>query len=685
MPSLLSRTRRRFRSLGRSFRPSFCLPFRPIFSLLLYLSLVCALLFGLSSHTAVAASGNPERITLFDATAVFAPTGTMKVTENITVRAGGDKIKRGIFRTLPLAWKRGDNKRYGLHYEVVGVQRDGKPEPYSLSNTSEAITIRMGSKDVLLEPGLHRYTIEYEISNHFSRFDDWDELYWNVTGNDWDFAIDQARFRLLFQDESGKVLPVTMRSLDIYTGSRGEQGKAARVLRDGGVVTTAPLDRGEGLTVAYTWPRSVLAGAPDPQEKSLLRTMLVPTQKTLFLWIVPAVMACFFCLAYLRLRPKGGMPEVIPLFVPPQGLSAGALRYILKKRYDDQSFAADLLSLIAKGALHFVPDVDGKKNRSLRRDAQQKDRPLRNRSALSAEETQVVEKLFGKSKMVINLGTEDQPEVRAARTYLRKQRDEEKSALFLRIMSLWWAGVAIMLWLPLLVGVLYSSDAGIVPMLALLFCGLLTGVPIFVVVLLLRSVRGFFSFVFKLPFILGALLFLALPALFAYEVALPVCMALGLPDGYLGALACSALLCLIFYLVAPRRTAAGLERLAQAKGLIMYLGTAERQRFEALYPPEDSVQRFEELLPYALALDVGKTWANRFAGYLAETGLEAEQFQGVGWSDVQHFRSLSAGASTSRAVSSGGWSSGSGGGGGSGSSGGGSSGGGSGGGGGGGW
>lgn len=42
-----------------------------------------------------------ERILLFDATAVLNPSGAMEVTEKITVRSTGDRIVRGIFRTLP--------------------------------------------------------------------------------------------------------------------------------------------------------------------------------------------------------------------------------------------------------------------------------------------------------------------------------------------------------------------------------------------------------------------------------------------------------------------------------------------------------------------------------------------------------------------------------------------------------
>jgi hypothetical protein len=44
---------------------------------------------------------------------------------------------------------------------------------------------------------------------------------------------------------------------------------------------------------------------------------------------------------------------------------------------------------------------------------------------------------------------------------------------------------------------------------------------------------------------------------------------------------------------------------------------AEEERLEYLNPPEKTPETFERFLPYAVALDLENTWANRFAGVLA--------------------------------------------------------------------
>lgn len=117
-----------------------------------------------------------------------------------------------------------------------------------------------------------------------------------------------------------------------------------------------------------------------------------------------------------------------------------------------------------------------------------------------------------------------------------------------------------------------------------------------------------------------------------------------------------------------------------------YLGTAEKHRYQIIYPPEQMISHFEALLPVALALGVGKTWANTFAHYLSSTGAMSHAFADADWGSVHHFSEACRTASMSTPDSGSGRGSSSGSGySGSGSSGGGSSGGGSGGGGGGGW
>mgnify|MGYP003557019811 FL=1 len=59
------------------------------------------------------------------------------------------------------------------------------------------------------------------------------------------------------------------------------------------------------------------------------------------------------------------------------------------------------------------------------------------------------------------------------------------------------------------------------------------------------------------------------------------------------------------------------------EGLRQYLGVAERDDRARMKAPEMTPTEFARMLPYALALDVEKTWADRFAVVLGTAAVAA--------------------------------------------------------------
>src|SRR5690606_2794863 len=66
----------------------------------------------------------------------------------------------------------------------------------------------------------------------------------------------------------------------------------------------------------------------------------------------------------------------------------------------------------------------------------------------------------------------------------------------------------------------------------------------------------------------------------------------------------------------PAPTAKGRALLDRVEGLRLYLGVAERDELRAMPAPGEAptldAQRYEALLPYALALDVEDAWTAKF-------------------------------------------------------------------------
>lgn len=140
-----------------------------------------------------------ERILSYQSDIEVFADGSMQVSEAITVRAEGNQIKRGIYRDFPTDYTDRFGNHYRVDFEVLRVLRDGVAEAFHTQPGTRGVRVYMGRKDVYLEPGEYRYVITYRTNRQLGFFESHDELYWNVTGNDWSFPIDDIRATVVLQ------------------------------------------------------------------------------------------------------------------------------------------------------------------------------------------------------------------------------------------------------------------------------------------------------------------------------------------------------------------------------------------------------------------------------------------------------------------------------------------------------
>jgi uncharacterized membrane protein len=57
----------------------------------------------------------------------------------------------------------------------------------------------------------------------------------------------------------------------------------------------------------------------------------------------------------------------------------------------------------------------------------------------------------------------------------------------------------------------------------------------------------------------------------------------------------------------------------EAEGFKMYLSVAEKNQLNLMHEPELTVERFEKLLPFAIALGVENQWGNKFENALRQS------------------------------------------------------------------
>ena len=231
---------------------------------------------------------------------------------------------------------------------------------------------------MFLRPGEYTYTITYRVDRELGFFKDFDELYWNVTGNGWTFAIDRAE-AVIDLPPGAKILKYAA-----YTGYQGARGQDYTVQAgDHDIVfkTTRGLAPREGLTVAVAWPKGVVH---EPSGQERMGFFLRDNVATAIGLIWLAVLLGFYLWAWFRVGRDPAKGTIIPLYTPPAGFSPAGVRFVSRMGYDDKAFAAAVVDMAVKGGV--LIQEDGGDYTLVRRDA--------TKEALSRGEQLVTAQLF---------------------------------------------------------------------------------------------------------------------------------------------------------------------------------------------------------------------------------------------------------------------------------------------------
>ncbi len=328
------------------------------------------------------ASVADERVLAYHSDILVRADGVIEVTETITVRAEGRRIRRGIYRDYPTHYRDRFGNDVVAIYEPRSVLRDGRREPFRSEKFSNGVRTYFGSANVFLEPGVYTYTYRYDAGRMLGFFDERDELYWNVTGLGWEFPIDVAgaTVRFAFDVDAGDL------GIDAFTGSFGATGRDYRAATADGTArfeTTAPLPPQHGLTIVVNWPK----GLVDEPGGTQRLVWLLKDNADLLLALAGLLLMLFYYLPvwfHFGRDPAAGV--TFTRYEPPRDFSPASLRYIRKMGYDNKAFTAAVVNLAVKGRLRI--DKAGKKY-SLTRSRAPADAP-----ALAPGEQELLHELF---------------------------------------------------------------------------------------------------------------------------------------------------------------------------------------------------------------------------------------------------------------------------------------------------
>ena len=526
-----------------------------------------------------------ERITRYSSDVQVQKDGALDVTETIEVNAEGVSIRHGIYRDFPTTRKVMGQPGNHVGFKVLDVKRDGNSEPFAIEGIKGGVRVRIGSADTDVAPGAHRYVIHYRTTRQIGHFDDFDELYWNATGNGWAFPIDRAEARIRLPS------PARFLRQASYTGPAGATRSMARVSEETpnsiSFATTAPLAPHEGLTVAVGWPQGIV----DPPSGS---SRLLAEIGEWLPWLLASGglvwLLAYYARTWLRIGRDPRKGTMVPLFAPPDDLSPAALRYILKRSFDNRTVAATLVALGVEGKVRLVEEEGG----FFGSDKKRIDKVSDDVASLPQEQARLFHGLF--------IGDDSVELEQKNHSLFSSARDDAEEALKAQFGERYYK--------PNLGPSVMGCARFVLLALALLIAIILVG-------MLVDGVGPVTAFQVssKAPMLL---LILAVPV-----VALA-----------------------FFLLGAP--TKEGRAMMDRIEGFKHYLSVTERERFDRMQAPEDTLTLFEKYLPYAIALDVETRWAERFqsqiAAALASPAAQGSAFgwysgQSSPWSDVGGFAS----------------------------------------------
>lgn len=190
-----------------------------------------------------------EVIHSFDTNIVAHQNGDMTITETIDYDFGSNS-RHGIYRFIPTYTAVGNLFRVS-DIKFLSIKRGGQTEPFDDTYNAAKVEAKIGDPDQTIK-FTHQYEIKYLVKNGIgSNYDDHDEIYWNLTGNEWDVPIEMATATITTDFNA------TPTKTTCYTGPVGAktQDCSSEIAGNSSVTKTRnQLEPSEGVTVVTAFP-----------------------------------------------------------------------------------------------------------------------------------------------------------------------------------------------------------------------------------------------------------------------------------------------------------------------------------------------------------------------------------------------------------------------------------------------
>jgi hypothetical protein len=299
--------------------------------------------------TPATAAAQPRswRVTDFRDTISIAADGTTLVSEKITLAFVGQW--HGIHRTIPVEYPGPQGTNYTLFLKVLSVtDENGNKLKYDSSKSGAYRDLKIyipGAVDAS-----RVVNIDYSVRNAVRFFDNYDEFYWNVTGNDWPVPIDHASAFVTLPETAAGGLRA-----QAFTGAYGSKESMADTdvkSADAAFETTRALPMRGGLTIDVYIPQGVL----QPPSALTKFGWFLGSNPIVFLPLF--TLAVMFALWYSVGRDPDPGISVAPQYEPPKGMPPAEAGTLLDDSIHPRDITSTIVDLAVRGYIKIEEKID---------------------------------------------------------------------------------------------------------------------------------------------------------------------------------------------------------------------------------------------------------------------------------------------------------------------------------------
>jgi len=350
----------------------------------------------------------------FQSTITVNADSSLLIEEKIIADCGNLPDKHGIFRVVPTQSKTGQGT-IKTPTTLIGITDfEGNKIHYSetTDNFNHTITWKIGDAEKTVT-GENFYKITYLVKNAVrSGNADFDELYWNLSGNFWDIEIDNFSANIIFP--AG--IYQANSNVYLYSGDLGQNGNKladyewinANTLQ---ISSKQTIPTRQGITASITFPKNIITPY-NPGFFELYGN---------YLWFLIPLLIFIFSFSIWNKYGKDPVVNktIVPEFEIPENLTPMEMGMIARNGgFDDKFISAAIVDLAVKKFI-VIQDIGkqgifGKSDFNLKK-AQSGDIQF----APVGVEAMLVERIFGSSQEILladlkNCFYKDLPDIKNA-------------------------------------------------------------------------------------------------------------------------------------------------------------------------------------------------------------------------------------------------------------------------------